>query len=114
MSHLVYTSQSCPNCVRFLDALQRIPSMRGTRIVDVNDMQPQQIAASGLTAVPTLVVRGRMYVGKEAFEYLSQFNNEIEYEPVSFESGSLLYGAVGEAPGALKAIERYGDFTAPP
>lgn len=113
MSLIVYTSPSCPNCVRLLDTLRRIPSLkRAAKIVDVNEMPPQQVASSGLTAVPTLVVKGRMYTGKEAFEYLGQFNNEIEYEPVSFGGGSLVYGSLGG--GGDMESGKYGEFTAPP
>ena len=112
MTLLVYTSPSCPNCNRLLETIQRIPSLRTTaKIVDINDLPPQQIASSGLTAVPTLVDNGRMLVGKEAFEYLGQYNGEIEYESVSFGTGSLVYGSLGSGGGS---IEQYGEFTAPP
>lgn len=112
MTLLVYTSQSCPNCARLIDDLKRIPSLRGTaKVIDVNDLRPQQIASSGLTAVPTIVAQGRMHVGKEAFEYLAQYNSEIEYESVSFGTGSLVYGSLTDGGGS---IENYGEFVAPP
>jgi glutaredoxin len=114
MSLVIYTSQSCPNCVRLLDTVHRIPSVRGSaKIVDINDMPPQQIASSGLTAVPTIVAQGRMHVGKEAFDFLAQYNGEIEFESISFGGGSLIYGSLG-ATGSLQPVDRYGDFTAPP
>lgn len=112
MSLLVYVSPSCPNCTRLLDTLKRIPSLRTTtKIIDIDGLPPQQVASSGLTAVPTLVAQGRMHVGKDAFDYLSQFNGEIEYESISFGSGSLVYGSLDSGGGS---IEKYGDFTAPP
>ncbi len=112
MSLLVYISQSCPNCARLVDTLKRIPSLRATtKIVDIDTLPPQQVASSGLTAVPTLVAQGRMHVGKDAFEFLSQYNGEIEYESVSFGNGSLVYGSLDSGGGS---IEKYGDFTAPP
>lgn len=99
MGLTVYTSSNCPNCLRLLDTLQRIPSLRGsTTVVDVDAISPSEVSRVGLTAVPTLVAHGRQHVGKAAFEYLSQFNGEMELEAVSLGVGNL----------------SFGDFSAPP
>jgi hypothetical protein len=67
------------------------------RIIDVTDVRKLP-PNHGITAVPTIVADGRAMVGKEAFDYLAQFNGEMELESISLGSSSLLYG----------------DFTAPP
>lgn len=99
MSLTVYTSSNCPNCMRLLETLERIPSLRGsTAVVDVDRLPPPDVSRLGLSAVPTLVAQGRQHVGKAAFEYLSQFNGEMELEAVSLGVGNL----------------SFGDFSAPP
>lgn len=99
MSVRVFTSSNCPNCIRLLETIHRIPSLRGSvAIVDVDSLQPADVAQLGLTAVPTLVADGRQHVGKAAFEYLAQYNGEMELEAVSLGVGNLTFG----------------DFTAPP
>jgi glutaredoxin len=99
MALTVYTSSNCPNCIRLLDTIERIPSLRGsTRVLDVDQMPPPDLSRVGLSAVPTLVVQGRHHVGKAAFEYLAQFNGEMDLEAVSLGVGAL----------------SFGDFAAPP
>ena len=99
MALTIYTSSNCPNCIRLLETVERIPSLRGaTRVVDVDQLPPPELARIGLSAVPTLVAQGRQHVGKAAFEYLAQFNGEMELEAVSLGVGNL----------------SFGDFSAPP
>ena len=95
---VAYISPNCPNCVRLMETLGRVPSIRNRlRIVDVTDVS-RLPPNHGITAVPTLVAGGRAMIGKEAFDYLSQFNEEMELDSISLGTGSLLFG----------------DFSAPP
>jgi glutaredoxin len=113
MSIVIYTSSNCPNCTRLLATLRRIPSLAGkASVVEVGAMDPNRLAAQGITAVPTIVAQGRPHVGKAAFEYLSQFNDELEIESVSLGTGALAYGSIGSE--HMEWIEKYGEFTAPP
>lgn len=99
MAITVYTSSNCPNCIRLLETIERIPSLRGAMTnVDVDRLPPPDLSRLGLSAVPTLVAQGRQHVGKAAFEYLAQFNGEMELEAVSLGVGNL----------------SFGDFSAPP
>lgn len=89
---IAYISYNCPNCMRFIESLDRIPSLRGqVKLVDVSDVS-QLPPNHSITAVPTLVVHGKAMVGKEAFDYLAQFNNEVELESVSLGTGTLAFG----------------------
>lgn len=113
MSIVIYTSQSCPNCGRLLDTYRRIPSLAGrASVVDVSTVDPNRLAASGITAVPTIVAQGQVHVGKAAFDYLSQFNGEMDIESISLGTGALAYGTIGSE--NMQWIENYGEFTAPP
>lgn len=111
---VAYISPNCPNCVRLVETMKRISSLRQrVKYIDIDSLHPQQVAASGISAVPTLVVQGQMHVGKAAFDYLSQFNEEMEVESISLGGGSLMYGLIDSA-GCLQKVEAYGDFVAPP
>ena len=113
MSIVIYTSSNCPNCARLLATLRRIPSLAGKApVVEVSSIDPQVLTTQGITAVPTIVAQGRPHIGKAAFEYLAQFNGELEIESVSLGTGALAYGSIGSE--HMEWIERYGEFTAPP
>jgi len=88
---VAYISQRCPNCSRFLDSVRTIPSLQHTmRIVDID-----QTPHTGIQYVPTVVDQsGQSLVGAKAFEWLKQFQSEVEYQPMSLSMGTLSYGSI--------------------
>jgi hypothetical protein len=93
--HVVYVSSVCPNSQRFLGSLQRIPSLRDTtKIVNVDHAPPSM--HPGIEFVPTLVdSSGVVFVGEKCFEFLKQFNAEMEVEPMAFGgAGALAYSSI--------------------
>lgn len=113
MSHstTAYISNQCPNCIRFLGTLRRIPSLRTTRIVDIDTLPADQ--RSQIEFVPTFVdARGTVFTGGKAFEYLKQYDAEIELESAPLGGGSLAFGALDDGDG-LSYSGFFGDFTAP-
>lgn len=90
MPIVIYISHRCSNCVRLLNTIKRIPSLQAARIIDI-DRGPVQ----GIEHVPTLVdQRGRRHVGGKAFEFLKQYEDEIDIQPLQLGSGSLPYGSI--------------------
>ena len=97
-SGLVIISKECPNCIRLLDVLKRIPD-HGLLVVEYHSLTPMQRV--GLTAVPTLIQNnGSRIVGTPVFEYINEkfyqqmivdgfeFNNELLFSNVSDPSGA--------------------------
>lgn len=88
---VAYVSQRCPNCSRFLESVRSIPSLsQSLRIVDID-----QTPTATVQYVPTVVdERGKTLVGSKVFEWLAQFQSEVEYQPMHLSMGSLSYGSI--------------------
>lgn len=93
MSTVAYVSQRCPNCQRFLESVRSIPSLQQSmRVVDID-----QIPQPGIQYVPTVVDKnGQQLVGTKVFEWLKQFQSEVEYQPMQLSMGSLSYGSIDD------------------
>jgi hypothetical protein len=88
----VYVSDRCSNCNRLINYLKRIPSLSDTRVIDI-DRYPTQ----GIEFVPTLIDNGgKSHVGSKAFEFLKEFEAEIELESVQLGSGQLAFGTIND------------------
>lgn len=75
---LVYAPQ-CPNCMRFIGALDRTSMKDRVARVDVNALPPHHRRA--ITAVPTLITSsGASLVGTKAFEWLKEYEQDMELE----------------------------------
>jgi len=86
---VVYVSPRCSNCARVLGLVNKIPSLQGARIVDI-----ERTPVQGVEYVPTLVDQnGTSHVGSAVLEYLKQFDGEIELEAVHLGSG-LAFGSI--------------------
>ena len=83
MYTLIYAPQ-CPNCTRFLGALKRTPIFPYVNIVDVNSLSRDQLAH--VSAVPTLITENGSLVGTQAFQWLKQFEQDLE--PECFNGGT--------------------------
>ena len=89
-----------------MNTIRRIPALQDTRIVDVET----SAIPPGIELVPTLVdARGKKYVGGKAFEYLRQFDGEIQLEPMQLGTGALAYGSI-ENGNELDFIQGYYEF----
>jgi len=90
---VAYISTRCPNCQRFLETVRSIPSLQQTlRIVDI-DRTPHP----NVEFVPTVVDnKGSVMVGQKVFEWLKQYQSEVEYTPMPLSMGSLSYADLGE------------------
>lgn len=84
--HRLFYAAQCPNCMRFIGALDRTPAARSVARVDVNTLTPDQRAQ--VTAVPMLVLNtGTVVVGTKAFEWLKQYEGQMEVESYSLGRG---------------------------
>lgn len=117
MAHTVVYSQQCPNCARFIDALQRTSAAGQVSMVDVARLTPDQLAR--VSAVPALVLpNGQTLYGTKAFEWLKQFEGDVELEGFA-GNGTLPFSDVGSAQGyatyaeAFSAFERVDDGGGP-
>jgi hypothetical protein len=100
---LVY-SQQCTNCARFIDALKRTSAASAVTLVDVAQLTPQQLA--GVQAVPALVTsQGQTLYGTKAFEWLKQYEADVELEGFAAAGGSLAFSDVGSMGYATFATE---------
>jgi hypothetical protein len=107
-----YISMACPNCTRFLSDMTRIPSLKNSvEIVDVDRIPPEQKA--GLQYVPTLVDNsGRQFIGTKCFEWLQQFQTEIELD--SAPDGKCLAFSDLNGGGEMGHVQMFGEFVKPP
>lgn len=108
---LVYSPQ-CPNCMRFLDALQRTPAARDVTVTDVNTLGRDQL--THLAAVPALITaEGAVLYGTKAFEWLKQFDGDTELDGFVAGRGSLAFSDVASAQGYASYAESFSAFEAP-
>ena len=84
--HRLYYAAQCPNCMRFIGALDRTPARGQVVKIDVNTLPADQ--RRHVTAVPMLVLNtGVTLVGTRAFEWLRTFEGEVELESFSLGKG---------------------------
>lgn len=107
---LVYSPQ-CPNCMRFLDALQRTPAAQHVTVVDVNSLAREQL--TNLAAVPALITQDGTLYGTKAFEWLKQFDGDTELDGFVASRGSLAFSDVSSAQGYASYAEHFSAFEAP-
>lgn len=108
--HTLIYSEQCPNCVRFMDALKRTSMAAHVALVDVSRLTREQ--AASVTAVPALVTpEGQSLYGTKAFEWLKQFEGDVELE-VFGGNGSLAFSDLGGI-GYAAYAEGYSPFEPP-
>ena len=79
MVHRLFVAPQCPNCARFIGALDRTPIASQVQRIDVSSLSPQQRAQ--VPAVPMLLLdSGATLVGSKAFEWLKQYEAGVELE----------------------------------
>lgn len=109
--HTLYVSPQCPNCTRFMGAMQRIDSLKNSiRVVDVTR------SGSPVEYVPTLVLQsGQQFTGTKLFEWLKQHEGDAPLDGMSFaECAGLPFSALGDDAGGLATFaETYSAFEAP-
>jgi len=112
-SPVIYVSNQCPNCSRFLDTIRRIPSLRDrTRVVDIDTLPRER--RERIEFVPMFVdSHGATHTGSKAFDQLKQYVAEMELECAPSNGGSLAFGSIGDN-GGLDYTGFYSDFVAPP
>ncbi|AGE49309.1 hypothetical protein ATCVBr0604L_873L [Acanthocystis turfacea Chlorella virus Br0604L] len=97
-SGLVIISKECPNCIRLLDVLKRIPN-HGLIVVEYHSLTPMQRV--GLTAVPTLIQNnGSRVVGTAVFEYINEkFYQQMIVDGFEVDNNELLFSNIGDPAG---------------
>lgn len=107
MHTLVYAEQ-CPNCIRFIDALSRTSASSQVALVDVSRLSPQQ--REHVSAVPALIVDGGTTLyGTKAFEWLKQFEADVELESFG-GNGSLPFSDVNSVQGYATYAQAFSAF----
>lgn len=92
--YILFYAPQCPNCVRFMEALDRTPMAQGVTRVDVNWLSPDQ--RSRIQAVPTMQVPEGYLTGTDAFKWLRAF--EADVEPGCYgASNGLAYSSLDDA-----------------
>ena len=82
---LFYAAQ-CPNCSRFVGAMERTPVASQVQRIDVDTLTPEQ--RRHVHAVPMVVLDdGTSLVGSKAFEWLKQHEERVELDSFSASSG---------------------------
>jgi hypothetical protein len=95
-SAVVYYSQRCPNCNRFMDGLRR------------------STARTGVQIVPTVVLpAGQVLVGTKAFEWLKEHETDGDLEPYSLAmSRGLAFSSI-QGTGHAEFQESFSPFVRP-
>lgn len=106
-AQLVYSAQ-CPNCMRFLGALNRTPARASVTKIEVGALTPEQ--RRQVTAVPTLITAsGSVLVGTKAFEWLKQFEGQMEVDSFSLGRG-LPFSEIMDDEAAMSFATPYSAF----
>lgn len=108
--HVLVFSEQCPNCVRFIDALQRTSAAGSVTLMDVARLSQEQLAA--VQAVPAMVLdSGQTLYGTKAFEWLKQYDGEVELEGFAGgRSSALSFSDVASASGYATRAQDYSAF----
>ena len=109
--HTLYVSPQCPNCTRFLGAMQRIAGLKNSiRVVDVTR------SGSPVEYVPTLVLQtGQQYTGTKLFEWLKEHEADAPLDGMSFaDCAGLPFSELQDEAGGLATFAKtYSAFEAP-
>lgn len=110
--HTLIYSEQCPNCMRFLDALRRTSIHPQVAVLDVHTLSKDVVA--GLSAVPALVDgdSGATLYGTKAFEWLKQFEGDVELDAFQAGHSGLAFSDWSSAHGYASYAEGYGPFEA--
>lgn len=107
--HTLLYSTQCPNCSRFIDALSRTSAAASVAVVDVASLAPQQLAR--VAAVPALVLSdGSTLYGTKAFEWLKQFEGDVDLEGFEGEAGALAFSEVTSSTSYANYTSVYSAF----
>ena len=107
--HSLLISAQCPNCVRFVDALSRTSARTDVALVDVATLPPDQLAR--VSAVPALVlVNGSIMYGTKAFEWLKQYEGDVELDGFGGENGALAFSDVSSTQGYASYSQHCSSF----
>ena len=107
--HTLVYSQQCPNCSRFIDALGRTSAASGVSLVEVSTLNPTQLAR--VAAVPALVTpQGGTLYGTKAFEWLKQFEADMQIDGFDGENGALAFSDVSSAQSYATYAQSYSAF----
>lgn len=106
--HRLYYAPQCPNCVRFIGALDRTAVARQVARIDVNTLPAEQ--QRQVSAVPMLVLSsGQTLLGTRAFEWLRSYEGETELE--SFAPGrGLAFSDINDDQCAMTYTTPYSAF----
>lgn len=108
-SHTLLYSTQCPNCSRFIDALSRTSAAAETSLVDIATLNPTQLAR--VSAVPALVLSsGSTLYGTKAFEWLKQYEADVELDGFDGENGALAFSDVSSTQGYANYAQSYSAF----
>ena len=106
--HVLLYGAQCPNCLRFIDALQRTSAAASVSLVDVARLTADQL--SGVQAVPALVLAdGPTLYGTKAFEWLKQYEGDVQLEGFS-GNGTLPFSEVDSVQGYATYAESFSAF----
>lgn len=106
--HTLLYSDSCPNCLRFIDALRQTTAAAQMSLVDVSTLANEQLAR--VQAVPALVLdNGQTLYGTKAFEWLRQFEGDVELEGFSSHN-TLAFSDVGSSQSYAIYSEDFSPF----
>lgn len=107
--HQLFYAPQCPSCTRFIGALDRTPAKHAVARHDVNFMSLEQ--RKHIPAVPMLVTnQGSVHVGQHAFEWLKQFDSQVELETFCPMGGGLPFSDVSDSHALLTQATPYGAF----
>jgi len=97
MGAIVYVSDQCPNCDRFVKSLKRL-KLSGVKVINI-DRTP----VAGLDAVPTVIDGRTTLVGTKAFEWLQGYESKLPLEAYAT--------VLGEGAGGLSYTDLETDET---
>lgn len=108
----LYYAPQCPNCTRFISALDSTPARQSVTKVDVYSLPLQH--RNQITAVPTLVLsNGAALVGAQVFSWLKEFEQDLE--PASYCGGrGLPFSSIDDNQGLMTFSTSYSDFMQAP
>lgn len=110
--HQLFYAAQCPNCMRFLGALDRTPQAAQVRRIDVNTLTQQQ--RGYIHAVPMLVLNtGAVLTGTQAFQWLKEYEQGSTLDSFDLCApglGRLAFSDFGSADSTILFSSAYSQF----
>lgn len=108
--HIAFISQHCPNCRRFVDAINLSErAKKEVRLVDIDTLSAA--GRSQLRVVPTVqTAGGKTVTGADAFTFLKQYESDSQLGAYEIGGAALVFSDYDRDDGVAQTVGFFESF----